>query len=48
MVLEERARDRTHKDGRSRRAPDPVPTGDPEFRVAEELGVTVRRLGYRA
>ena len=26
----------------------PVLTGDPEFRVAEELGVTVRWLGHRA
>jgi PIN domain nuclease of toxin-antitoxin system len=26
----------------------PVLTGDPEFRVAEELGVTVRWLGLRA
>jgi bifunctional DNA-binding transcriptional regulator/antitoxin component of YhaV-PrlF toxin-antitoxin module len=48
ILLEERARDRTHEDGLSRRAPDPVLTGDPEFRVAEELGVAVRWLGRRA
>ena len=42
MLLEERARDRTHADGRSRwliaQAPDPVLTGDHEVRWRRRRG----------